>query len=253
MSFKDLMTHKRILIRHIYTSIVSWCMVLTTPVEMHTTLSAKNAYALVHARIYNGAEASLPWKLLRTYLESCTSIVQVVVCSLLLPPLLLSRPNPSPDAVRSRNSSKSMLAHDAVAAAVSHKHHSIIRVGAGLIQFVYGSHARLATELTPSKRFPAMVFAGFSVCCHICKQTDKYSHDTQQVPTSLFLSFEFGKARNHTRVLQHTNSDEWNVASRAHTHSTHSDTCTHTHTHKHTFAHTHTYTHTPSPPWASVI
>ena len=30
---------------------------------------------------------------------------------------------------------------------MSHKHHSIIRVGAGLIQFVYGSHSRLATEL----------------------------------------------------------------------------------------------------------
>jgi len=33
--------------------------------------------------------------------------------------------------------SKSTLAHDAVNAVVSHKHHSIIRVGAGLIQFVY--------------------------------------------------------------------------------------------------------------------
>jgi len=45
-------------------------------------LSAKNAQALVHARLCNGAEASLPWKLLRTYLESCTSIVhaQAVVC-----------------------------------------------------------------------------------------------------------------------------------------------------------------------------
>jgi len=54
-----------------------------------------------------------------------------------------------------------MLAHDAVAAAVLHKHHPIIRVGAGLIQFVYHpiirvgagliqfvykSHSRLATE-----------------------------------------------------------------------------------------------------------
>jgi len=43
--------------------------------------------------------------------------------------------------------SKSTLAHDAVVAAVSHKHHSIIRVGAVLIQFVYGSHSRLATKL----------------------------------------------------------------------------------------------------------
>jgi len=37
-----------------------------------------------------------------------------------------------------------MIAHDAVAAVVLHKHHLIIRVGAGLIQFVYGSHSRLA-------------------------------------------------------------------------------------------------------------
>jgi len=41
----------------------------------------------------------------------------------------------------------SFYAHDAVAASVSHKHHSIICVVAGLIQFVYGSHSRLATEL----------------------------------------------------------------------------------------------------------
>jgi len=60
-----------------------------------------------------------------------------------LPPaVLLSRRNHSPDAVRSRNPSKSPLAHDVVAAAVSHKHHSIIRVDAGLIQFVYGSNSQ---------------------------------------------------------------------------------------------------------------
>jgi len=73
-------------------------------------------------------------------------------CRLLLPPAqLLSRLNPSPDAVRSRNLSKSTLAHDAVATAVSHKHHSIICVGAGLLQFVYKLHSRLATELTLDK------------------------------------------------------------------------------------------------------
>jgi len=60
-----------------------------------------------------------------------------------LPPaLLLSRQNQSPDAVRSRNPFKSTLGHDAVAAAVSHKHYSIIRVGAGLIQIVYGLHSK---------------------------------------------------------------------------------------------------------------
>jgi len=104
---------------------------------MHTL--RKNAYGLVHARLCNGADTSLSRKLLRTYLESCASIVQAVVCRPLLQPLLLSRPNPSPDAVRSRNPSKSTLTHDAVTAAVLHKHHLIIRVGAGLIQFVHGS------------------------------------------------------------------------------------------------------------------
>ena len=111
----------------------------------------KNAYGLVHVRLCNGVEASLPWKLWRTYLESCASIVQAVVCRPLLPPLLLSRLNLSPDAVRSRNPSKSTLAHDAVAAAVLHKHHSIIRVGAVLIQFVHGSHSHFATGVISSR------------------------------------------------------------------------------------------------------
>jgi len=125
-------------------------------------LSATNAHALVHARLCNGAETSLPWKLLRTYLESYASIVQAVVCRPLLPPVLLSRQNPSPDAVRSKNPSKSTLAHDVVAAAVSHKHHSIIRVGVGLIQFVYGSHSSLAADLIlPQSSIFAMAFAGF--------------------------------------------------------------------------------------------
>jgi len=61
---------------------------------------------------------------------------------LLSPALLLSRRNQSPDAVRSRKPSKSTLAHDAVAAAVSHNHHSIIRVATGLIQVVSGSHSK---------------------------------------------------------------------------------------------------------------
>jgi len=44
-----------------------------------------------------------------------------------------------------------MLAHDVVAAAVLHKHHSIIHVGAGLIHFVHGSQSRLATGVTSSR------------------------------------------------------------------------------------------------------
>jgi len=83
-------------------------------------------------------------------------------CCRLPPAQLLSRPNPSPDAVRSRSPFKSTLAHDAVAVAVLHKHHSIIRVGAGLIQFVYWSHSRLATGVTSSRILFSQFFrAGF--------------------------------------------------------------------------------------------
>jgi len=59
--------------------------------------------------------------------------------------------NPLRDAVRSRNPSKSTLAHDAVATAVLHKHHLIICVGVGHIQFVYGSHIYFATEVTRNR------------------------------------------------------------------------------------------------------
>ena len=54
-------------------------------------------------------------------------------CRLLFTARPTARPlvgNPLRD-VRSRNLSKSTLAHDAVATAVLHKHHPIIRVGAG--------------------------------------------------------------------------------------------------------------------------
>jgi len=44
-----------------------------------------------------------------------------------------------------------MLVHETVAAAVSHKHHVVLCVGAGLIQFVYGSHLRLTADLILSK------------------------------------------------------------------------------------------------------
>jgi len=52
-------------------------MVLNNTCECMPTLH-KNAYRLVHARLCNGAAASLSWKLLRTYLESCANIVQAV-------------------------------------------------------------------------------------------------------------------------------------------------------------------------------
>jgi len=66
--------------QHLFNVNTCACMVLRTPVWRHATLPAKNAHAPVHARPCNGAQTSLPWKLLRTYLESCASIVQAVVC-----------------------------------------------------------------------------------------------------------------------------------------------------------------------------
>jgi len=141
-------------------------------------LSAKNAQALVHARACNGAEASFPWKLLRTYVKSCASIVQAVVCRLLLPPILLSRPNPSHDADWSRNPSKSTLAHDAVQVS---KHHSIICVVAGLIQFVYGSHSRLVADL--KVLFSPWFWGGFSVILASLCQAINHIHDIWQVST----------------------------------------------------------------------
>jgi len=122
-------------------------------IYMHMHICIYICPQLVHARLCNGAAASLPWELLRTYLESCANIVQSVV-SARPPAPSLSRP-PScwqvPWHVRLRNPSKSTLAHDAVAAVELHKHHLIIRVGAGLIQFVYGSHSRMAADLILDK------------------------------------------------------------------------------------------------------
>jgi len=50
--------------------------------------------------------------------------------------------------VRLRNPSKSTLTHDTVDAIVLNKYHLIIRVGADLIQVVYGSHSRMTADLT---------------------------------------------------------------------------------------------------------
>jgi len=97
------------------------------------------AYATVHKLLCHG--------------NYCELILSHRAGYRLPPALLLSRRNQLPDAVRSRNPSKSTLAHDAVAAAVSHKHHSIIRVGAlqasSSLFMVRAPH--VATGLTSSK------------------------------------------------------------------------------------------------------
>jgi len=134
-------------------------------IYMHMHTCTYISPQLVHARLCNGAGASLPWKLLRTYLESCANIVQAVVSAHPRAPSSSRPPSCWPVArhVRLRNPTKSTLAHDAVAAVVLHKHHLIIRVGAGLIQFVYGSHLRLAADLTLDKNLFSLPFSrGFS-------------------------------------------------------------------------------------------
>jgi len=98
------------------------------------------AYATVQQLLFHGRYCELTLSLART---SCR------LSSTARPPA--ARPAASPpagDPARFKNPSKSTLAHDAVAAAVLHKHHLIIRIGAGLIQFVYGSHSRLTTGVT---------------------------------------------------------------------------------------------------------
>ena len=48
-------------------------------IYMHMHICIYISPQLVHARLCNSAAASLPWKLLRTYLESCANIVQAIV------------------------------------------------------------------------------------------------------------------------------------------------------------------------------
>jgi len=110
----------------------------------------------------------------RGYCELTLSLARTS-CRLLFTARPTARPfagNPLRDAVRSRNPSKSTLAHDGFATAVLHKHHQIICVGAGLIQFVYRSHLCQATEVTRNRN----AFSPFSreldlrlsvVCVHI--------------------------------------------------------------------------------------
>jgi len=96
-----------------------------------------------------------------SYCELILSLARTS-CRLLFAARPTARPlagNPLRDAVRSRNPSKSTLAHDAVATAVLHKHHPIIRVGAGLIQFVYRLHLRVATEVARNRNAFSPFFA----------------------------------------------------------------------------------------------
>ena len=115
--------------------------------------SCMRAYSTVQQLLCHGSYCELILSLARTS------------CRLLFADRPTTRPlagNPLRDAVRSRNPSKSTPAHDAVATAVLHKHHPIIRVGACLIQFVYRSHLRLATEVTRNRNAFSPFFARVS-------------------------------------------------------------------------------------------
>ena len=122
--------------------------------------SCMRAYSTVQQLLCHGGYCELILSLARTS------------CRLLFTACPTARPlagNPLHDVVRSRNPSKSTLAHDAVATAVLHKHHPIIRVGAGLIQFVY-RHLRLATEATRNRiaifraSLPTYIHTTFFAC-----------------------------------------------------------------------------------------
>jgi len=101
--------------------------------------SCMRAYSTVQQLLCHGGYCELILSLART---SCRLLFTA------RPTARLLAGNPLRDVVRSRNPSKSTLVHDAVATAVLLKHHPSICVGAGLIQFVYRSHLRSATEAT---------------------------------------------------------------------------------------------------------
>ena len=103
-----------------------------------------------------------------SYCEIILSLARTS-CRLSFPPALLPLRRPPfcwPVArhVRLRNPIKSTIFPDAVASVVLHKHHLIIRVGAGLIQFVYGSHSRLAADLTLDKNLFWLPFSRAFFC-----------------------------------------------------------------------------------------
>jgi len=79
-------------------------------------------------------------------------------------------------------------AHDSVAAAVSHKHHSIIRVGAGLLQFVHACTCTSIAEAIPIKN----LFLPFSPASFF-----------QMTPAASALSWPASTSRPHLPVSKH--------------------------------------------------
>jgi len=108
------------------------------------------AYSTVHQLLCHGSYCELILSLART---SCRLLFAV------RPPARPLAGNLLRDALRSRNPPKSTPTHDAVATVVFHKNHLIIRVGEGLIQFVYRLHLRLSTEVSRNRNAFSPFFA----------------------------------------------------------------------------------------------
>ena len=120
--------------------------------------------------------------------------------ALLRPPAFLPSscrpPAGNPLQARFKNPSKSTLAHDAVAAAVFHKHQLIIRVGAGLIQFVYGSRSHLANRGYQSQKCVFAIFV--RVLSIICVASLHYELGNNQYRSTLFMSID---SQNYFRPI----------------------------------------------------
>ena len=130
---------------HIYVHIHIYIYIcMCTYIYKYLHNSCMCTYATVQQLLWHGSYCELVWSLARTS------------CRLSFPPALLplrrvGRPPASP---LFANTFKFKLA----AAVVLYKHHPIIRVGAGLIQFVYGSHSRMAVGPHPRQK---SIFAHF--------------------------------------------------------------------------------------------
>jgi len=126
--------------------------------------SCMRAYSTVQQLLCHGSYCELILSLARTS------------CRLLFTARPTARPlagNLLRDAVRSRNPSKSTLAHDAVATAVLHKHHPIIRVGAGLRTSISVFYVNTARDVVTV----LLIFAQYSsLYLHIFTCTYRGTH-----------------------------------------------------------------------------
>ena len=192
---------------------------------MHMDLCMR-AYSTVQQFLCLGSYCELILSLART---SCRLLFTA------RPPACPLACNPLRDAVRSRNPSKSTLAHDAVATAVLHKHHPFIRVGAGLIHFLYRSHLRLALETTRNRNafspfFARVFYINTKWNLYIYTEIHTYPHVN---PVCLY-----GNIHTHTRELYvhirtciHPHTSSVSIHVNAYTHT--SELCVHTRKHSH--------------------